>query len=365
MDPGRRELRSVGKAPPSPPAPAREDGDGLLWRWVLPLLLVALVNLATRGLAGDEAPLRPLLFYGVAMGLLLLLSERLRATLPRAQVVVIMVAALWVIGARRADLSSGRVALAEVTGEAVRLGTGLGRGVGEALRVGALGDSDLGAYRRYLDRMDSRSSEIVILASHLAAGCESADHLCESSAVVRFVTDEVAYRADPRGGEDYIKGPQETLAAGAGDCEDKSLLMASLLEALGNRTWLVFTRDHVWPLVCFNEPLPDLWRKRTSRLDGDGREAYARLLGPRSGESLPAAELARQIEAADEIEIDDRACYAVEPTAPGSWFGARHEVRDYLVAVDPVTRCRIDLMRLMRLPRLPPSAAPAGDAVRR
>lgn len=313
--------------------------------WLVPIGLVLAVNLATRLVPDGGRPLRQLGFYLVAMAALFL-SARLRQVLPRAQVAVLLGALAVVAVRQREALLSHRLVLADAMGEAVTMATGLRPDVSQSLRVGALGDPGAAPYRRYLDRVDSRSSEIVILASHLAEGCRSADHLCESSSILRFVTDEIAYRSDPRGGDDYVKSPQETLAAGAGDCEDKSILMASLLEALGNRTFLVFTRDHVWPLLCFDAPLPELWRQRTAGLSPGGRQAYAERLGGREGAGLSPEEVERRLDAADEIEIDDRACYAVEPTAAGSWFGVRHEARDYLVAVDPVTRKAIDLRRV-------------------
>ena len=313
-----------------------------MWaRWIVPLALVLVVALITRRI---EPPLRQLALYLAMMGTLLL-STRLRPFVPRAQVVLLGAAALLVGTSERGALLAGRMAPAEAMETVVRLGTGLGGGVASAFRVGALGQPGIRPFTRYLDRVDARSTENVVLASRVAAGCQSADRLCEASTLLRFVADEVAYRTDPRGGEDYVKSPQETLAANAGDCEDKSILLVSLLEAIGNRTWLVFTREHVWPMACFDTPLPELWRRRTARLAPEARAAYASTLWPpRGGSVTPApAEIERLLETAESIEIDDRNCYAVEPTAAGSYFGARHEGRDYLIAIDPIARAAIDL----------------------
>ena len=329
----------------APPERSDPPSHGLWGGWLIPMALVLAVNLATHLVPDGGRPLRQLAFYLVVMASLLV-WERLRHTLPRAQVVVLLLAGLVVGVTHREALLARRLAPGDALGEAVRMATGLGPGVAGALRVGALGDPAAAPYLRYVDRVDSRASDIVILASHLAEGCESADHLCESASLLRFVADEIAYRSDPRGGDDYVKSPQETLAAGAGDCEDKTILLTSLLESLGNRTYLVFTRDHVWPLVCFDAPLPEQWRQRTSRLSPGGQQAYAQRLGGRDRAGTAPDELGRRFEAAEEIEIDDRACYAMEPTAAGSWFGVHHEARGYLVAVDPVTRKAIDLSRI-------------------
>ena len=348
VSPGSRAPEWIGDHIDLPEKPARsrrggprgggrEPAEGMWSGWVLPLALVAAVNLCTRRV--DE-PLRQLAFYCGTMAALLL-SERLRRTLPRAQALVLVGAALYVGVSQHDALRSRRLPVGDAVGQAVHAGTGLGRGVGEALRVAAQGQPSTAPFTRYLDKVDARSSDIVILASRLAGSCESADHLCEASTVMRFVTDDIQYRSDPRGADDYVKTPQETLAAGAGDCEDKSILVVSLLEALGNRTWLVFTREHVWPLACFDEPLPELWRQRTARMSAEARIAYANRLWPKQG----ADELERLINAADEIEIDDRACYAIEPTAGNSFFGAYHRGKDYLVAVDPIARKAVDLAK--------------------
>jgi hypothetical protein len=94
----------------------------------------------------------------------------------------------------------------------------------------------------------------------------------------------------------------------------------------------------VWPLACFERPLIDLWRERTDGRGADEREAYARRIAGR-GES----EVARLIAGAPSIVIDERSCYSVEPTAAGSFLGARHEVDKYLLAIDPMTKKVLDL----------------------
>lgn len=59
--------------------------------------------------------------------------------------------------------------------------------------------------------------------------------LAEVQAIHRFVRDEIRYVKDIRGVE-TIQTPIQTLRIGAGDCDDKSILAASLLEAIGHPT---------------------------------------------------------------------------------------------------------------------------------
>jgi transglutaminase-like putative cysteine protease len=55
----------------------------------------------------------------------------------------------------------------------------------------------------------------------------------EVRAVLKFVQDKIRYVRDVSGVE-TLAPPRDTLALGQGDCDDKSILLASLLLALGN-----------------------------------------------------------------------------------------------------------------------------------
>lgn len=50
-----------------------------------------------------------------------------------------------------------------------------------------------------------------------------------------FVRDRIKYVQDPRGLE-MIQTPPRTLEIGTGDCDDKAILLATLLETVGFRT---------------------------------------------------------------------------------------------------------------------------------
>lgn len=51
-------------------------------------------------------------------------------------------------------------------------------------------------------------------------------------ALQHFVRDRIVYLSDPRGIE-LLQTPPQTLSIGTGDCDDKSILIATLLETVG------------------------------------------------------------------------------------------------------------------------------------
>lgn len=60
----------------------------------------------------------------------------------------------------------------------------------------------------------------------------------EVDALFRFVRDRIRYTRDTNGVE-TIQWPTVTLSVGQGDCDDKSTLLASLLESIGHPTRFV------------------------------------------------------------------------------------------------------------------------------
>lgn len=76
------------------------------------------------------------------------------------------------------------------------------------------------------------------LAVRLTNGIQQKDFTGEVVALHRFVRDEIRYVKDIDGVE-TLHDAERILKYGAGDCDDKSILLASLLEAIGHRTRLV------------------------------------------------------------------------------------------------------------------------------
>lgn len=73
------------------------------------------------------------------------------------------------------------------------------------------------------------------LAQQLVQGCVENDKRCEAATLQSFVQDNVRYIADVRDVE-TIQMPAQTLQLRSGDCDDKALLLATLLESIGFST---------------------------------------------------------------------------------------------------------------------------------
>jgi transglutaminase-like putative cysteine protease len=71
------------------------------------------------------------------------------------------------------------------------------------------------------------------LALRLVAQLRPKDYAAEVGALHRFVRDEIRYVRDIAGVE-TVQTPERTLANAQGDCDDKSTLLAALLQAIGH-----------------------------------------------------------------------------------------------------------------------------------
>ncbi|NOZ81048.1 MAG: transglutaminase domain-containing protein [DPANN group archaeon] len=91
----------------------------------------------------------------------------------------------------------------------------------------------------------------------ISRACEGREgRICNAKALFYFVRDKFAYTNDPLSYE-YVKTPRESLRSPVGDCDDASVLLASLLRAEGIDTRFVFIPGHVYVKAY----LPDARRK--------------------------------------------------------------------------------------------------------
>jgi hypothetical protein len=111
-------------------------------------------------------------------------------------------------------------------------------------------------YRQFSEAVSARDRSINELASVLVERCDVRNTACIADRLLHYVATRIEYRDDPRGKE-YVKIPDHTLQAGAGDCEDQAILLAALLETLGIQTYLGFSSNHLSVMVCFSKPLQD------------------------------------------------------------------------------------------------------------
>jgi hypothetical protein len=140
-----------------------------------------------------------------------------------------------------------------------------------------------GQYVTYLNRIDYRNDQINTLAVQKVARLED-DELRKTVALLDFVSNGIYYVSDPNDGLEYAKDPITTLIAGAGDCEDQTLLLCSLLESVGVKALIAFTDDHVFSLVSFTQKYPLL-------------------------------------DAKPHVYVAGKACYALDPADPGAVIG--------------------------------------------
>lgn len=105
-----------------------------------------------------------------------------------------------------------------------------------------------------LVKLGRKAPVVIMKARQLVAGLPQKARLREAKVIHAFVRDRVRYVRDPRGVE-TITTPEKMLELMTGDCDDKSILCAALLEAIGHPTRFVavgveagrFT--HVYPEV--------------------------------------------------------------------------------------------------------------------
>ena len=87
-------------------------------------------------------------------------------------------------------------------------------------------------------------------AKHIAnfiatTACPNGNKICYAKALYYFVRDNIVYISDPVSRE-FIQMPQATIVNGGGDCDDGSVLLASMLESIGIKTEFVYKPNHVY-----------------------------------------------------------------------------------------------------------------------
>ncbi|MCK5112663.1 MAG: transglutaminase domain-containing protein [Thermoplasmatales archaeon] len=109
----------------------------------------------------------------------------------------------------------------------------------------------------YIDKIVTDDTELRDYASSLITDCGSEDRECQINAIYRHIVENYSCVNDS-GNIGSIQTPQETIQEKGGTCEDLSILINSLLENIGIKTYLVLTEDHVYSLVHNVDP-EKLW----------------------------------------------------------------------------------------------------------
>lgn len=100
------------------------------------------------------------------------------------------------------------------------------------------------------------SPEIKMAADRIATESCPSNRVCYAKAIFYFTRDNFQYVNDPAAFE-YVKTARQSLMSKGGDCDDASVLMATMLKAVGIRSRFVFIQGHVYVQAM----LPDALKK--------------------------------------------------------------------------------------------------------
>ena len=121
-----------------------------------------------------------------------------------------------------------------------------------------ISDSVVQRAEPYISKIVFEDVSLRTQAASIVRGCPSGDKECQINKLYRYVVENYDYYSDPRSRE-FIQSPSETMKIKGGDCEDLTILLNSLLENLGIKTYLVLTEDHAYCLAC-GVDTEDLWQ---------------------------------------------------------------------------------------------------------
>jgi hypothetical protein len=97
----------------------------------------------------------------------------------------------------------------------------------------------------YITTSDETILEIVSMLEEIATEANMSEHELLSLALTFVQTIPYSYDSDTYDQDEYWAFPVETLYVGTGDCEDKSFLYASIVEAMGIDAIILLYDDHV------------------------------------------------------------------------------------------------------------------------
>lgn len=104
----------------------------------------------------------------------------------------------------------------------------------------------------------SSAEAVRTLAGGLVGKCGPEDDACRINAMYDYATNQIKYVKDPVS-FDYLSEATETILTKAGDCEDKSILLAGMLKVIGERPKLVLLtrpdtgRGHVFVTIRIDD----------------------------------------------------------------------------------------------------------------
>ena len=97
-------------------------------------------------------------------------------------------------------------------------------------------------------KVDSSDIEVRKIAANAAKTYPGKYNIYQVCALFDYTKENIQYISDPRG-RDYWAPPNETLNICAGDCDDYSILLSSLIESIGGTTRIYLTDTHAFMAV--------------------------------------------------------------------------------------------------------------------
>ena len=102
---------------------------------------------------------------------------------------------------------------------------------------------------KYFNEIIYEDIELRSFATSMTDGCFSGDKECQLNSIYKYIVNNFKYYSDPRSRE-FIQSPYDTIKVRGGDCEDLTILLNSLLENIGIKTYIVLTKTHAYSLAC-------------------------------------------------------------------------------------------------------------------
>ncbi len=104
----------------------------------------------------------------------------------------------------------------------------------------------------YVEAFSLNDESIRADAVQIIRDCPKRDESCFINSIYEYVVNNYKYIPDPTRRE-FIQPYTYTKSIGGGDCEDLTVVLASLLENIGVKTYFVLTDTHGYLLACTRE----------------------------------------------------------------------------------------------------------------
>jgi hypothetical protein len=118
----------------------------------------------------------------------------------------------------------------------------------QAVSLGSLMSSEITSpFYKYSSKVLKNDPSLATMVNNITADCGT-NVYCRVQKVFEYVRTEVPYVGEPNGVENVL-APYETLRRG-GDCEDLSILLASMLNTMRLKPYLVAVPGHMYVMAC-------------------------------------------------------------------------------------------------------------------